>query len=153
MPTGRRRPRHEIAVDAVGVPDPLPPAVVRRAVRTVLDGERVRAGGISVTQLSVQRMRALNRRTRGRDRATDVIAFGMRHDGRIVGDVYVCPAVAEKSADRYGRPRAEELLRTVVHGVLHALGHDHPADGARERSPMWRRQERYVRALRRGGRA
>jgi ssRNA-specific RNase YbeY (16S rRNA maturation enzyme) len=35
----------------------------------------------------------------------------------------------------------------VVHGTLHALGHDHPEGPDRTRSPMWRRQERYVEAL------
>jgi probable rRNA maturation factor len=40
----------------------------------------------------------------------------------------------------------EELLRLVVHGVLHVLGHDHPEDDARYRSPMWQRQERLLRA-------
>jgi probable rRNA maturation factor len=41
----------------------------------------------------------------------------------------------------------EELIRLVVHGTLHVLGYDHPDHGERERSPMWRRQERYVEAL------
>jgi probable rRNA maturation factor len=40
----------------------------------------------------------------------------------------------------------EELLRLVVHGVLHVLGHDHPEDDARYTSPMWRRQERLLRS-------
>ena len=38
----------------------------------------------------------------------------------------------------------EEIVRLVVHGTLHVLGWDHPEDGDRMRSPMWRRQERYV---------
>jgi probable rRNA maturation factor len=121
--------------------------IVRRAVRTVLAGERVRAADVSVTQVSAQRMRALNRRAFGRDRATDVVAFGMRHGPRVVGDVYVCPAVAARSAARFGVSVREELVRLVVHGVLHALGHDHPGTVARERTRMWRRQERYVRAV------
>jgi probable rRNA maturation factor len=38
----------------------------------------------------------------------------------------------------------EEIARLVVHGVLHALGHEHPEDEARTTSPMWRRQERLL---------
>jgi len=34
-----------------------------------------------------------------------------------------------------------------VHGVLHILGHDHPENDDRERSPMWRRQEKIVARL------
>ena len=47
-----------------------------------------------------------------------------------------------------GIPFRRELLRLVVHGILHVLGYDHPAGEARIRSPMWRRQERYLRKLR-----
>lgn len=139
-------------VAVLGAEPPIPPARVRRAVRAVLAGERAGDTTVSVTQLSPQRMRALNRRTFGRDRATDVIAFGMHHAGQRVADVYVCPSEGTKAARRLGIPAVEEHLRLVVHGTLHALGYDHPAGLRRTASPMWRRQERYVRALR-GGRS
>jgi probable rRNA maturation factor len=38
-------------------------------------------------------------------------------------------------------------LRLVVHGVLHVLGHEHPEAADRADSVMWRRQERYLKAL------
>jgi probable rRNA maturation factor len=117
-------------------------------VRRVLAGERAGPAMIEVTLLSGQRMRALNRRAFGRDRSTDVIAFGMRHGDRLVGDVYVCPGAARRSAAREAVPLREELVRLVVHGTLHALGYRHPEGAGRVRSSMWRRQERYVAALR-----
>jgi probable rRNA maturation factor len=113
----------------------------------VLARERAGPAAIEVTMLSSQAMRALNRRALGRDRATDVIAFGMRHGDTLVGDVYVCPAVARRSATRLGVSPSEEVLRLVVHGTLHALGYRHPEGPGRSRSVMWRRQERYVTAL------
>lgn len=134
-------------VGALGVEPPVSAATVRAVVRRVLAGERVRAAMMSVTHLSAQRMRALNRRTFGRDRATDVIAFGMQHGRFRVGDVYVCPSVATRTARQYGITVREEMIRLLVHGTLHAVGHDHPGGDARLASPMWRRQERYVRRL------
>ena len=119
---------------------------MRRAVRCVLNGEGIGPAAIDVTFMSSQRMRALNRRSFGRDRATDVIAFRLPHPGRLVGDVYVCPAKAHRTAREHGVSLREELIRLIVHGTLHVLGHDHPQGRARDRSPMWRRQERYVRA-------
>jgi probable rRNA maturation factor len=113
----------------------------------VLAGERAGPAVISLTYLSGQRMRALNRRTFGRDRATDVIAFGMRHDRRLVGDIYVCPSAAAAAARAHGVTLREEVTRLLVHGALHVLGRDHPAGGMRVRSAMWRRQEAYVRRL------
>jgi probable rRNA maturation factor len=127
-------------------------AAVRRAVTVVLAGERAGPAAITVTFLSGQQMRALNRRSLGRDRATDVIAFAMRHDARLVGDVYVCPTVGARAAARLAISAREELLRLVVHGTLHALGHDHPGGPGRTTSTLWRRQERYVRRLAAGAR-
>jgi probable rRNA maturation factor len=137
--------RIEYASDA-----PLSAEAVRRAVVEVLDGEGTGAADISVTFLSGQRMRALNRRTFGSDRATDVIAFALPHPGQIVGDVYVCPAVARNAAGRLGVPEQEELARLVIHGTLHVLGYDHPAGEERTVSIMWRLQERYLNNLTRG---
>ncbi len=92
-------------------------------------------------------MRALNRRALGRDRVTDVIAFAMIHAGRGAADIYVCPAKARAAGRLWGIPLREELVRLIVHGLLHALGHDHPEGAGRTASRMWLRQERYVRRL------
>jgi len=120
---------------------------VRRIVTAVLDGQDMARATVTVTFMSPGRMRSLNRRTFGRDRTTDVIAFSLPHSDELVGDVYVCPTVARRSARRFKISPREELLRLVVHGTLHVLGHDHPDGASRVQSPMWGLQERYVTAL------
>ncbi len=125
---------------------PLPATTVERTVTSVLDGEDAGPALVSVTFLTGPKMRGLNRRSLGRDRATDVIAFELPHDGRIVGDIYICPAVARRRRTA-GVPEHEEIIRLVVHGTLHVLGYRHPDGEGRQRSAMWRRQERYVRQL------
>jgi len=121
-------------------------AALARLAADVLRAERVRVQALSVTLVGPSRIRALNRVHLGRDRVTDVIAFAFApvRGGPIVGDVYVCPRVAAAQARALGIPAREELRRLVVHGVLHVTGHDHPAGPSRTRSPMWRRQERYL---------
>ena len=126
---------------------PLPGAVVRRAVETVLRGER-RDGLISITFLGRDAIRRLNAEHKGRNRPTDVLAFPLQGPGgETIGDVYICPAVAREHARALGISARQELIRLVVHGTLHALGHQHPEGAGRTRSAMWRRQERYVEAL------
>jgi probable rRNA maturation factor len=94
-------------------------------------------------------MRALNARWKGKDRVTDVLAFSLARPGGIVaGVLYIGPWVATREAAGRGIPLRRELLRLVVHGALHVLGYDHPAGEERTTSPMWRRQERYLRSLR-----
>jgi probable rRNA maturation factor len=126
---------------------PLSRALVRRVVEAVLKAER-RQGLISVTFLGRDSMRRLNAAHKGHDRPTDVLSFPLAAPtGQVVGDVYVCAWVARREAEARGIPLREELIRLVVHGTLHALGHDHPEGADRTRSAMWRRQERYVEAL------
>jgi probable rRNA maturation factor len=121
--------------------------VVRRAVRTVLRGER-RQATVSVTFLGRERMRRLNARYKGHDHPTDVLAFTLSQPaGPDLADVYICAAVAAGEARAHQMTLRQELIRLVVHGTLHALGYDHPDGEERARSAMWRRQERYVEQL------
>jgi len=43
----------------------------------------------------------------------------------LLGDVVVCPAVAERQAPTHAGSYDDEMALLVVHGVLHVLGHDH----------------------------
>jgi len=134
---------------------PVPRRVAERLARAaarVLRWEGARATRIELTLLDAGAMRRLNRRVTGRRGLTDVIAFTLpQPDGGILGDVYLCPAAAQRyvSTAASGAPPsyATELVRLAVHGTLHVLGYDHPAGASRTRSAMWRRQERYVRRL------
>jgi probable rRNA maturation factor len=133
-------------VSVGGRPRALPDRTVREVVEAVLAGERCSAR-ISVTFVGRDGMRRLNRDYKDRDAATDVLAFPLEGPGGLVGDIYVCPWIARREAVARRVPVRQELIRLVIHGTLHVLGHDHPENGQRERSPMWRRQERYVEAL------
>lgn len=119
--------------------------LLRRAVRAALaTADRPPRGEISVTFLGSDEIARLNRDYLGREGPTDVIAFDLGGD-ELLGDVYVCPEVAGDSARAAGVERREELVRLVVHGVLHVLGHDHPETDERWESEMFRLQERLVR--------
>ena len=109
----------------------------------MLAAEGVTDALLSITFLTTRAMARLNRQHLAHDGATDVISFGFDRVGRsaVVGDVYICPDVARRNAQQAGIGLREEIARLVVHGTLHVLGYDHPADRSRESSAMWRRQE------------
>ncbi|MHB1328603.1 MAG: rRNA maturation RNase YbeY [Gemmatimonadales bacterium] len=126
---------------------PVSLRMIVSAVRLVLERERAEAA-VAVTFLGPTRMRELNRTWKGHDRPTDVLAFALpQTDGSLMGDVYVCRAVAKTESTARGLPLREELLRLVIHGTLHVVGYDHPEGAGRVKSPMWRRQERYLACL------
>jgi probable rRNA maturation factor len=122
-------------------------ARVKESAVAALEAERVRDAMLSITFVGRVAMSELNRRYLGRQGATDVISFGLGRSGRrgaVVGDIYICPEVARDNAKQQRVPIGEEMLRLVVHGTLHVLGHDHPKGESRIASPMWRRQERIL---------
>ena len=118
----------------------------------MLRWEGARHARLELTLVEAAAMRRLNRRVTGRRGLTDVIAFSLpQPDGSVLGDVYICPAAAERYVLRAGAEAPggirTELLRLAVHGALHVIGYDHPEGPGRTRSRMWRVQERYVRRL------
>ena len=148
-------PAARLAVDVASQAGRLP--VSRRAVteaaRAVLRGERVGHALLSVSFVTPRAIAALNREHLGHRGPTDVITFALGRaagHGPVVGDVYVCPDVARQNARRHKVPVREELLRLVVHGVLHTLGYEHPEGAGRTGSTLWKKQERYVARLARG---
>jgi probable rRNA maturation factor len=92
-----------------------------------------RAAGSTASEVSVLfcadgRMRALNRRYRGKDRSTDVLAFPAGTSGGFLGDIVISVPYASREARRRGQPRAREIDRLLVHGFLHLMGYDHETD-------------------------
>ena len=79
--------------------------------------------------------------------ATDVITFDHRQEpqGAMFGELYICVAVAVEQAAQFETTWEEELVRYVVHGVLHLLGHDDLQPGPRRK--MKQAESRHLKAL------
>ena len=94
------------------------------------------------------KLRDLNRRWRGLDRATDVLSFGYDDgEGDVVdGDIVVSLERVREQAKRFRASRGRELARVVLHGALHLAGLDHQS--AAERRRMRAREDRVLRAAR-----
>lgn len=121
--------------------------MLRRAALAALEYDGPRDGEASFTFVSLGEIRALNREYVGRDAATDVIAFELGEEGRLLGDVYISPEVATMNAADRDESREREILRLVVHGSLHLIGLDHPEGPDREASEMFAVQEELLRSL------
>jgi probable rRNA maturation factor len=77
----------------------------------------------------------LNKQWMGKDGPTDVLSFPMdeltpgRDDEEspegYLGDIALCPQVAEQQAPAAGHTPQDEINLLTVHGILHLLGYDH----------------------------
>ena len=137
----------EIYVNRVETARPITDDDVVRAVRAVTQAEGITDGEISVTFVDALTIATLNETHLGRTGATDVIAFNLAEPKQPLGDIYICPEVAARSAEEWGVELREELLRLVIHGCLHVAGHDHPEGEERLASDMFRRQEAILAAV------
>lgn len=96
-------------------------------------------------------MEHLNRRHMGAEGPTDVLSFpidggsGEEAGGlSLVGDIVLCPAVAESNAPGHAGGYDDEIALLIVHGCLHLLGYDHATDSDRDR--MWSRERELIAA-------
>lgn len=135
-----------VHVSAEGVRIPLARTRIADLARAALRAERVKRAELSITFVDARAMARLNWQHLRHRGPTDIITFELAPaaDGTVLGDVYICPEIARANAIEHGTGIREELQRLVVHGVLHAVGWEHPEDDGRTTSAMWRRQEQLV---------
>jgi probable rRNA maturation factor len=94
---------------------------LREAVAAALEAAGVSDGHLGVELVDDERIRELNREHRGKDAATDVLAFPIDEldpvaGPRELGDVAICPQ------------HCSDVTEAAVHGVLHLCGYDHETD-------------------------
>jgi probable rRNA maturation factor len=72
--------------------------------------------------------RALNRRYRGRDRATNVLTFVYDDGVSLTGDIVLSAPVVEREARAQHKTLVAHYAHLVIHGMLHLQGYDHARD-------------------------
>jgi probable rRNA maturation factor len=108
MPDGRHRahlPRHRVA----------------RWIRAALQGP----GEIAVRIVDEDEGRRLNRAFRAKDYATNVLTFDYAREPVVSADLVLCAPVVEREAMAAGISLQAHYAHLLVHGTLHAQGHDH----------------------------
>jgi probable rRNA maturation factor len=88
----------------------------------------------------------LNMQYRGIDSVTDVLSFAL-NTKPLVGEVYICPKYILENipVEKF----QEEILRNIVHGILHILGYDHVGEFTKEneKEEMFVKQEEILREI------
>jgi probable rRNA maturation factor len=100
-------------------------------------------GQVTVLLTTDAAMRKLNRRFRGKNKATDVLSFpaeGLGAKG-IAGDLAISVTTALGQAAEQSHSLSTEIKVLILHGLLHLAGYDHEADEGR-----MARRERLLRA-------
>lgn len=125
-----------------GVVSPVSEQEMREDIDLVLQSEGVgRPCMVSISVVSDERMRELNREWRGQDRPTDVLSLECERpddpdlapgEPCELGDIVLASDYIARQAKGFGTTAADECRLLLVHGTLHLLGYDHLRDDEAE---------------------
>jgi probable rRNA maturation factor len=104
--------------------------------RFVMDQMRVHPQAeLCIKAVDEPTIAGLNEKWMEKEGPTDVLAFPMDElrpglvneelEEGMLGDLVLCPAVAERQAVAAGHSTDAEIELLTVHGILHLLGYDH----------------------------
>jgi len=124
---------------------------LRKVAEMVLKEEGKKKLGLSIALVGQGRMRELNRKYRGKNRVTDVLAFGTKTNLQFilptgkteVGEVVICPKEVKKNAKRFHSAFKEEIATCLIHGILHLLGYNHEKNEKKAKE-MEKKQQYYL---------
>lgn len=113
---------------------PLPLAVVEQAAHGAAHAAGLKLDRLSLVFMDDEQIADINRRFRGVDGPTDVIAFeAVAQAEEEVGEVIISVQTAARQAQEAGHEPETELAWLVAHGVLHVAGLDDETREARAR--------------------
>ena len=126
--------------------------------RFVMDRMRVHPlAELCIKAVDEDTIAELNEQWMGKEGPTDVLAFPMDElrpglvneepEEGILGDLMLCPSVAQRQATTAGHSTDAELELLTVHGILHLLGYDHAEP--EEHAEMFGLQDELLAAWRR----
>ncbi|MGV8803742.1 MAG: rRNA maturation RNase YbeY [Polaromonas sp.] len=104
----------------------LPRHSVTRWIRHALQSD----AEITVRIVDAEEGQALNHDYRGKDYATNVLTFDYTQAPYVTADLVLCAPVVAREAREQGKTLQAHYAHLLVHGTLHAQGHDHETSEA-----------------------
>jgi probable rRNA maturation factor len=115
--------------------------LLEKIAAAALEELKIAEADLGIVLTGAKEMASLNEKFLGHEGPTDVITFNyqetetrMRNPNlELHGEIFVCVAEAERQAKEFGTSRQSELVRYVIHGILHLTGRDDLKPAARKK--------------------
>ena len=95
---------------------------IGRWIRAVASEYGFTVGNINYIFCSDERELAVNREFLGHDYYTDIITFDYSTAQTLNGDIFISLDTVRSNANELGIPFDQELVRILIHGILHLTG-------------------------------
>ncbi len=116
--------------------------ILKKVAQKVLENENEKEANLSIALVGQGRIRELNKKYRGKNRVTDVLAF----PGDGLGEIVICSKEVKQNAKRFDSTFGKELARVLIHGILHLLDYDHETS-LKKAKLMQKKEEYYLSQL------
>ena len=148
--------RVQIAVQHATLPAPKPR--LKRIIETILQDTAFQRLPEQFNEVSVlftddPSIHTLNLSYRGKDKPTDVLSFPQEEEwtdglhSPSLGDLVISTQTARRQAKQFGVSYRKEVLRLLIHGLLHLAGYDHENVPPKEAQQMRRTERRILASL------
>ena len=107
-------------------------AKVGNWIEQVADQHGKRVGALTYVFCDDEYILDTNRQFLGHDYYTDIITFDYSNSHRISGDMVISLDTVRSNSEQLGVDYSTELLRVIIHGVLHLCGINDKGPGERE---------------------
>lgn len=121
----------DFQVEGVEMPD-INQENVTQWLKAVVENHGKSLGNVAYRFCSDEVILDANNKYLGHDYFTDIITFDYTRKNRVSGDIYLSLDTVASNAEEIGVEYSRELLRVIVHGVLHLCGIDDKGPGERE---------------------
>lgn len=101
-------------------------------IRAVVKSHGFRLGQLTYIFCDDKRILEVNREFLEHDYFTDIITFDYTRGLTVSGDMYISLDTVRSNAELVGSTYDSELLRVIIHGVLHLCGINDKGPGERE---------------------
>lgn len=108
------------------------PKKVENWIIKTIETEKCFTGNVTYIFCSDNYLLDVNRKYLNHDYFTDVITFDYVKNSKISGDIFISIDRITENAKIFNVSRENELLRVMIHGVLHLIGYDDQTDEQEE---------------------
>jgi probable rRNA maturation factor len=115
---------------------------IKKLIESIVTSEKFVPGEINIIITSDKNLIKINRQFLKHNYYTDVISFSYNHENIINGEVYLSLDTIKKNAINYNVSLNRELLRVIIHGILHLCGYED--DTAKKKKIMREKEDIWI---------